>query len=141
MGLRPAFVAFGLEGRLAGEHLVEESAEGVEIGATVELGGGGSAPLLGGGVRDGEQRAAGASEGGAGFLGGDDAEVGDLGLPATGVAGQEDVLRLDVAVDHAAGVRGCQAGGDLAGDVQRQGTGRSPQGLKPLPYFAAFRHD
>jgi len=80
------------------------------------LGGGGSAPLLGGGVGDGEQRAAGAGEDAAGFLGGDDAEVGDLGLPAGGVAGEKDVLRLDVAVYHAAGVRGGQAGGDLAGE-------------------------
>jgi len=93
------------------------------------LGGGGSAPLLGGGVGDGEQRAAGAGEDAAGFLGGDDAEVGDLGLPAGGVAGEEDVLRLDVAVNHAAGVRGGKTGGDLAGEVQRQ---RHIEGLRRI---------
>ena len=89
------------------------------------LGGGGSAPLLGGGVGDGEQRAAGVGEGGAGLLGGDDAEVGDLGLPAGAVAGQEDVFRLDVAVDHAASVGGGEALGDLAGEVEGQFDGES----------------
>src|ERR1035438_6392709 len=46
----PAFVVFGVEGRLAGEHLVEEAAEGIQICPAVEFGGCGSVPLLGGGV-------------------------------------------------------------------------------------------
>ena len=50
------------------------------------------------------------------FLGGDDAEVGDLGKPGAAVAGHEDVFRLDVAVDHAFGVGRAEAFGDLAGD-------------------------
>ena len=122
---RPAFVAFGVEGRLAGEHLVEESAEGVEVGASVELGGGGSAPLLGGGVGHGEQSSAGAGVGGAGLLGGHDAEVGDLGKPCGGVALQENVFRLDVAVDHAFGVGRAEAFGDLAGDGEGEGDGET----------------
>ena len=122
---RPAFVAFGVEGRLAGEHLVEEAAEGVEVGAAVQVGGRGSAPLLGGGVGHGQQRAAGAGVGGAGLLGGHDAEVGDLGKPCAGVALHENVFRLDVAVDHAFGVGCATAFGDLAGDGEGEGDGET----------------
>ena len=71
----PAFVVQGVEDCLAGEHLVEEAAEGIEVGAAVKLVGGQAAPLLGGGTGWGEQEAASAGDGCDGFMDGCDAEV------------------------------------------------------------------
>ena len=42
-----------------------------------------------------------------------------LGQVGAGIAGDEDVARLDVAMDEAADVRGVERAGDLAGDRER----------------------
>jgi len=95
---------------LAGEHLVEHDAEGVDVGARIGLAG----VLLGGhvvgGAHDdiGPGEAAGGTGGGAG-----EAEVGELGAP---ILGEEDIGGLDVAVDDALAVRELQGIANLAGD-------------------------
>lgn len=95
----------------AGQHLVQDDAAGVHIGAGVRravlylLGGeiGDRAQDGPGGVRDGAHRA-------------HEAEVGDLD-PA--VVPYQDVLRLHVAVHEPRPVRGAERGEDRLQDVQR----------------------
>jgi hypothetical protein len=102
------------ERRAAGHHLVHHAAEGVDVRPVVDLGIAGS--LLGAHVG---RRA----DGDAGV--GDripahfrvrvgDAEVGDDGVAVD----EEDVLGLDVAVDHLLPVRVREAVGDLGGDAR-----------------------
>ena len=62
----------------------------------------------------------------AALLGGDDAKVGDLGNPAVAVAGHENVVGLDVAMDHSVRVGGRQALGDAAGDLPAPGNLEGP---------------
>ena len=104
------------EGRLAGQHLVRHGAERVDVAAGADL------PvahrLLGRHVRRRAERHPGLGHPvAAGLLHGEgDAEVGDQGGPVL----EQDVLRLDVAVDHALAVGVVQRGRDLP---------RQPQGL------------
>ena len=93
------------ERRRAREHLVEDGAEGEHVRTSIR---GVSADLLGRHVRDGsEERAA-----GGGNRGGDPrgrqqlghTEVEDL---QSAVLGEEQVLRLQIAVDDSAAMRGC----------------------------------
>ena len=95
--------------RLARQHLVEQAAEAVDIGPGVE------AAFAGGLLRAHVARGA---EGEAGLRhpvaagvahGQRDAEVGDQRRPVV----QQDVLRLDVAVDHAVAVGVVQRRADL----------------------------
>ena len=58
-----------------------------------------------------------------------DAEVGDHGLALV----QQDVLRLDVAVDHALQVRVMERGGDLPDDADRLVDRELPLAGEPLP--------
>ena len=94
-----------VEGQAAGDDLVEQHAGGVEVGAGVDLQAEG---LLGAHVLRGAEHHAGAGHllertVAADDLG--DAEVDQLEhLAALVVAGDEDVLRLQVAVDHALAV-------------------------------------
>ena len=108
-----------LEGEPSSEHLVEHDAEGEEVGPVVDLlaldllgrhvvGRAEELPLLG------EVRAV---EPG-------DAEVGDLHLV---VGGDQDVRRLDVAVDHPVGVGVVEARRDL----RRQEAIRPPRAAAP----------
>ena len=114
----------GVERAAAGEHLVEHDAEREDVGAVID---GLAAHLLGRHVahraehrararqrtRMGEQGRLGLNRGARlGQLG--EAEVEDLDAA---VARDEDVVRLQVAVDDALLVRGGQAPGDLAGVV------------------------
>jgi hypothetical protein len=74
-----------------------------------------------------------------GLLDAGDPEVQDLG-PA--VVGQEDVVRLDIAVDDPARVGGREAVGDLGGDVDRL-LGRerpAPQSLGERFALQKLRH-
>ncbi len=95
-----------VEGDVAGEHLVEDDAERVDVRLAVD---GVAEGLLRGDV---VRRAEDAAVSGEALLvqRARDAEVGDLGHA---LLVDEDVLRLDVAVDDAAAVRGAERAGDL----------------------------
>ena len=112
-------VGVAREGGGAGEQLVEEAGERVDVG-----GGGGLAALdrLGREVVDGAEQLAGLGQ--PGRLGGGglgDAEVGQVGVLAVLLCHQEHVGGLDVSVDEPLGVGGVERGGDL-GD-ESDGTG------------------
>ena len=102
----------GAEGRFAAQHLVEHRAERVDVAPAVHraLGPG----LLRAHVLRGAEREAGLGEpGSARLLHREcDAEVGEQRVAAL----QQDVLRLDVAVDHALGVGVAQRFGHLDRD-------------------------
>ena len=103
------------EGRVAGEHLVEHATQRVDVAARVER----ALPhrLLGAHVRRRTERHPGLGHARAsGLRGGEcDAEVRHERMPSV----QQDVLRLDVAVDHIVCVRVLQRIPDLARDAQR----------------------
>ena len=99
-------------GRDAGQALVADDAEGVDVGGRGDLH---ALRLLGGEVLRGAHDHAGAGErGGVAGLG--DAEVGQLDHA---VRADQQVARLDVAVHDAGPVRGRQPVGGLAEHVQR----------------------
>jgi hypothetical protein len=120
----------GRERRPPGDHLEQRAAERVDVGAVVDVG---RAPaLLGRHVRWrahdraglGPRRGLGGQE-----LG--DPEVEDLHALAAddlGVGHQEHVLRLEVAMDDALGVRRGQRGGDLPRQAQRVAHRQRPAG-------------
>jgi len=109
------------ERRLADEHLVRRDAEGVDVGAMIDLGIGRG--LLGCHVQRRAERRAGVGEGRASSvstalgaaqrLG--DAEIGNRG----GAAGEQNVVRLDVAVHDAALVRIGECARDVLHDRHR----------------------
>ncbi|PCC67600.1 hypothetical protein NAEX_00607 [Nannocystis exedens] len=115
--------------QLAGEELVHERAEGVDVDAVV---GREAAVELGGDVAGGAEQGAGlgqrgvvAPRGAADDLG--QAEVEDLDVVGVVVAGEaEAVGRLDVAVDDAVLVRGREGAGDLLADVDDPLPGERP---------------
>jgi hypothetical protein len=110
-----------VEGQAAGDDLVEQHAGGVEVGAGVDLQAEG---LLGAHVLRGAEHHAGAGHllertVAADDLG--DAEVDQLEhLAALVVAGDEDVLRLEVAVDHALAVGVLEAAEHLQDEADRR---------------------
>ncbi len=87
------------EGRLAREHLEQARPQGVDVGADVDRA---LAPrLLRGHVGGRAERGSGAREPRLGVGGAREPEVAELGHPARGrVGGEQDVRRLDVAVDE-----------------------------------------
>ena len=109
----------------AGQHLVEDRTKGEEIGARVDRQ---TSELFGGHVADRPHDHAGIGAGNRfhtrGRLVWNDltrqAEVEDLHLP---VLQQEDVLRLQVPMDQASGVRGRQATGNLDRNLDRLARG------------------
>jgi hypothetical protein len=114
----------GDEGRLATRRLIEDAAEGVQIGAVIDVAG--AAALLGRHEhRRAEDRAGGRvarAGAGVGQLG--DAEVEELGAPAGGPLGigdQHDVVGLEVAMDDAAVVGGRQRARDLPRQLDQLG--------------------
>ena len=135
------------EGRRAGNHLVEDRAEGEDIGAVVH---GFTTNLLG---RHVAQRAHGDTDIGQGRdrrgrpgirrlgrrqLG--DAEVQDLGPP---VALQEQVLGLEIAMHDAARVGGGERLGDGDADLDglARGEGSATQPLAKVLALEELRHD
>jgi hypothetical protein len=104
-----AGIGIGGEWGRTGECFVEDDAEGVEVGPAIDRG---ALDLLGGQVLGGTHHRAVAGEVGALRRFGD-AEVGDQNPT---VARQQDVGRLDVAVDEAAGVGGTEGIGHLGAD-------------------------
>ncbi len=124
-------LAVGVERDLADQHLVEDDAEAVDVGARV---GGVAHRLLGGDVVGGAEDAAGGGHPVLFELAGD-AEVGQFRPP---LVVDEDVLGLDVAVDHVAGVGDAEAAGDLdrVGDRLLDVEGADPR--DPLLQRLAF---
>ena len=130
----------GLERRPAGEHLVGHHAEGVDVGAVIDVGIGGG--LLGRHVGRGAESHAGGSEGlAAGGLAHRfrHAEIGDQGVASR----QQHILRLDVAVDHAPGVCGGERIGHVAEDANcfRHGELTLLRQLLPERQPLDVRHD
>ena len=125
------------EWRLPGQHLVQDAGQAVQVGAAVHVGRAGS--LLGAHVGRRAHYHAGLGERGVGAQRLADAEVGHHGRPFV----EQDVLGLDVPVDHLAAVGVVERGGDLPGDGQRLGQRQLPLALQPLPQRAAFHvgHD
>jgi hypothetical protein len=116
-------VGGALERDRAGEAVEQDAAQGVDVGAAVE---GAALDLLGGDVGDGAHELVGGGEGGLRLLGAhllDEAEVAQVAVAvgARRARGEEDVGRLDVAVDQPTGVGGVQRAGHLGHDSQRQG--------------------
>ncbi len=108
------------ERRLPGEHEEEDATERVDIGARVErtL----AAALLGRHIGGRADDVPGAGDPGLAVHELADAEVEQLGALAArhrGVGDQEDVLRLEVAVQDVTGVRGAERRRQLPRQVQR----------------------
>lgn len=103
-----------LEGDAAGDHVVEGCAEGVDVGAVVDVDL--SANLLGADVVGCSVGAAGLGHGGfeVGHFAGE-THVGELGDM---LAGEHDIFGLDVAVDEAAFVGVVEGFGDLGDDFE-----------------------
>ena len=103
------------EGRLARQHLVKHAAQGVEIAPAVDV----PFPrrLFRAHVRRCPHREAGIGE----SLGASAGQpAGDSEIRHQGVAAlQQDVLRLDVPVDHPPAVSVAQGIGHFAGDAER----------------------
>ena len=104
----------------AGQHLVQDDSQGVDVGARVDAAG--IVDLLGRGVGDRAEHRPVAGEALVGLLArGGDAEVRELHVA---LAGDQDVARLDVAVDHAALMRVAQGFRDLVEDQRRRVGGK-----------------
>ena len=115
MGVEAGGLALAWVRDLAGQQLEEQAAERVDVDAGVDRAAG---DLLRRDVVEGADEAPGLGQAG---LGGDvagDAEVGDVGVVAALAAAEQDVGRLDVAVDQAGGVDRVEAVADL-GDQRR----------------------
>ena len=127
------------EGRFAREHLVADATERVDVGTRIDDGA--AAGLLRAHVRRCPQREA--DLGDRGPVGTTrrprDPEVSDHRPPAA----QQDVLRLDVAVDHARLMRVRECRGHVAHDRQRVGKRQLHLALEPVPQRLARheRHD
>ena len=103
------------EGQLSGQALVEHHAEGIDVGAGIHL-----APivdLLGGHVVRCAQRHA---RGGQGqHAAGEDLGQAEVGQPGLALLVDQDVGRLQVAVNDRHGVRGLQCAGHVEQDRRR----------------------
>jgi len=112
---------------LAGRELVQEKAQGVEVGAAVRRQ---VREAFGRGVEHGADEHAGMRE--AQRLVGDERhpEVHQLDVP---VGGDEHVLRLDVPVEDARSVDGGERAGDLAAGVETEVLGDVPKLVQELP--------
>ena len=122
------------EGRLTGQHLVQHGPEGVDIGARVEALV--ARRLLGAHVGRSPDRQAGLGQAIVRPRQGPrDAEVGDEG---GAVGGEEQVLGLDVAVDHAVPVRVLERPGGLGGDPERPVHRQLPLPPEPIPQRLAL---
>ena len=128
LGRRPG------EGRIPGEHLVENAAEGIDVGASVQLAR--ARRLLRAHVVHGADGQAG---GGEPSPAGErqrarDAEVRQHTL----AGGHHDVVGLHVPVDHAVGVRVGQRGGHVAREPERLVHRKLPLAPQAVPQRLAL---
>ena len=111
------------EGETAGDGLEEGDGEAPDVGGGVGLA---AHELLGRHVVEGSDGAALFGEFGAGFAIVGDAEVDDFDdVAAAGAGGDEDVGRLEVAVDDEAGVGVVEGAGALADELDAVGQGHA----------------
>ena len=121
---------------LARDQLVRHAAEGVDVGAVIGRGiarrllGGHVGRCPDGGAQLGERGTRRTLGGGRDGLG--DAEIGD----DRGVAGEQDVVRLDVAVHDAVVVGVGERARDVAQDAHDLGDGQRPAGQPRAQAFA-----
>ena len=108
-----------VEGARAGEQLVQNGAQGEDVGAQVDRGG--VRDLLGGHVPGGAHGGPGDGLARPGPLAGDlgDSEVRDLGDHAVTLRGQQDVVRLEVPMQHPGGVSGAHSLQHLLEEIER----------------------
>ena len=118
-------LVLAVEGDVAREHLVEHDAERVDVRLAVDVV---AERLLGRDVVRGAEHAALGGQAAVVHRAGD-AEVGDLGRA---LLVDEDVLRLDVAVDDAAPVRGAERAGDLDRVGDRLVDRQAPEPADPV---------
>ena len=123
MGHGELDLGVGFERAVAGQELVEDDAEGVDVGGR---GGAVAEDAFGGEVGGGAEQVAG-GEGGVMSAPGD-AEVEDLDLSGRG---QEHVARLDVAVDDPGRVRRLKGVGDRGHDPGRLARGHRAGAVDP----------
>jgi hypothetical protein len=107
-------------GDVAGQHLVEDAAKGVDVGAAVDRM---ALDLLGRDVVRRANPAAGAGERAHGAQSLRQTEVREVDVFVLRRAGDEDVGRLNVPVDQSQRMRGVERVGDVGGDPRhpRQG--------------------
>ncbi len=123
-----------VERKRPGQHLVEDDAEGPDVGAGVDVL---AAELFGRHVGDGADGPALAGQAGLSR----DLGQPEVGHPGDAFLGDEDVGRLDVPVDDAVGVGGGQAVGDLRGEREGLGGGeRAALDLGPEALAVAKGH-
>jgi hypothetical protein len=119
--------AAGTKRRPPGAERVQDAAQAEQVGAVVH---GAAVGLLRRHVIGGASDDAALCQAGVLHRAGQ-AEVSDLDAPAA--LGQQDVGRLDVAVDQPLFVGGVQTGGDLQADAQHL-----PDRRRPVPFEMAF---
>ena len=125
----------GIEGRLAGDHLVQHGGKRVEVAAVVERRVLDRSRLLGRAVHELAHEDAGLGD----FEAGLDlevlrqAEIDELHLVApAAIAGDHHVVGRDVAMDHAGGVDRLEPAQSLDPQVHRQGQRKDPVGFQPF---------
>jgi len=123
------------ERRLSAQHLVEDAAEAVDVAAPVHLRRATGLLRAHVGRRADREPDLGQALAARGLARGGDAEVGHDRL----VPVEQDVLGLDVAVDHPVPVRVVQPQGDLAGDADGGGY-RQPTLALQSPAQGLARH-
>ncbi len=130
LGEQGGGVGAAAERRLAGEALVEEAAERVDVGAAVDLF---AADLLGGDVVGGAERAAGAERGCRVAEVAAQPEVGKIDMP---VLVEQHVRRLHVAMHETTGVSGVERARDLLHDPNGPGRLERPAAQHDLQVAA-----
>ena len=111
---------FAAEGDIRGEHFVDDEAHGINVGAMIHVAG---LHLFGRHVaRSAEDLARARHHGGFRFERFCQSEIGDVNI--IGLVDQ-DVLRFEIAVNHAFAVGGFEGGAQLAGELKRAVKGQA----------------
>ena len=116
MGVDERQLALALERALSCQALVEHATERIDVGAPVDLP---ARDLLGRDVVEGADEAAVAGQAAHGCDVAGKAEVAHVRALAVGARGDEDVGRLDVAMNEIGGMGGVERVRDLRDQVER----------------------